>query len=96
MNIAYIPEFLASIISLDILASKGTYWSTKRPDRLSSDNYDIKLCQIGSHWVLDQPNNQTFYDNCHTMDLDPEPIESIPYESDSEDDNSTFASTSER
>ena len=24
-NVAYIPEFLASIISLDILASKGTY-----------------------------------------------------------------------
>ena len=52
---AYIPDFLTSIISLDILASKGTHQSTWDPKWLYAKTMDFHLIQIGSHWVIEEP-----------------------------------------
>ena len=59
-NVAYIPTFMTNVISLDILASKGTHWSTRKPEFLESETtgHFYMLHKDGGHWCITEFNPQ--------------------------------------
>jgi hypothetical protein len=54
LNVALIPGFMTSLVSLQVLNDKGVHWNSRNPTRLEKKDGSTfcELTQIGKHWVF--------------------------------------------